>query len=178
LISKFTQSVFPPITTSIFSVNEDPSVFWTLPLVFHAIHFVIFNVADLLGRLITSYSPLLLSSPGVLLLLSLARFFFIPLFLLCNIGIQGRITPPAINSDAIYFLLVLLLGLTNGYTSCSAMVCASSLKLNPLLEGKCIYVDTAATVANFSLALGLVSGSIVSFAVKSVVCGGCNPFKG
>jgi len=172
------KSVFPPITTSVLSVNKDPSVFWSLPLVFQATHFVIFNVADLAGRLIISYPPLLVSSPKALVMLSLSRLTFIPLFLLCNITNQGRTTPPVINSDEFFFLLVLLLGLTNGYTSCSVMVSASSLKLNPLLQNKSIYIDTAATVASFSLATGLVVGSISSFAVKALVCGGCNPFTG
>jgi len=172
-----TLAVFPPITTSILSVNEDPSGIWSLPAVFQATHFVVYNVADLIGRLIPSHPPLLLRSPRALVTLSLSRFAFIPLFLLCNVSTRARSAPPVFNSDAVFFLLVLLLGLTNGYTSCSAVVYASSLKLNPLLQGRTTYVDTAATVASFSLALGLLLGSLSSFAVKAVVCA-CNPFSG
>ena len=98
---------------------------------------------------------------------------FIPLFLLCNTGVNRK---PVFNSDLIFFGLVLLLGLTNGYGGSSNMICAPSLELNPLLGGDIGKVDVAATVASFSLVLGLVLGSFGSFGVRMILCGGCNPF--
>ena len=170
-----TLAVFPPITTIITSVSRDPHSILAQPLFFSSVHFLLFNVGDLLGRFVPSYPRLFITSPRNLLTFSIARVLFIPLFLLCHI------TPgvtPLFNSDIAFFLLVLLLGLSNGYGGCATMVCASSLELNPKLEGKRVDVDTAATVASFSLVLGLVIGSVASFGVRAATCGGCNPFVG
>jgi len=74
------------------------------------------KVGDYLGRTYLIRIPgfLFTSHPRVLLL-SLARSAFIPIFLLCNIVPRSSGSPiPAINSDTVYLLILLVFGLTNG----------------------------------------------------------------
>ncbi|TBU49066.1 nucleoside transporter-domain-containing protein [Dichomitus squalens] len=167
-----TLAVFPPITISVTSTN--PSVH---PLVFSAIHFLMFNVGDFTGRTLCSLPSLHVWSARRLLTLSLLRTLFIPLFLMCNIqwSSSQSSSGPIIGSDALFMLLMVAFGLTNGYVSSMCMMAAPSLAHNPRLQGRAEDVDVAATVASFCLVGGLAVGSILSFAVRAAVCD-CNPF--
>ncbi|TEB04029.1 nucleoside transporter [Coprinellus micaceus] len=167
-----TLSVFPPITLSIQPTN--PTFH---PLLFSAVHFLVFNIGDFLGRWVCSFPFMLIWSGKRLLSISIARVLFIPLFLLCNIQRPSSDTPttPFINSDITFFLILLVFGWSNGYTSSLCMMAAPSVEHNPMLKGRVADVDVAATVASFCLVGGLVLGSIASFAVRSAICD-CNPF--
>ncbi|KIM45965.1 hypothetical protein M413DRAFT_298833 [Hebeloma cylindrosporum] len=167
-----TLAVFPPITTSIQPTNPA-----THPLLFSAIHFLVFNVGDFLGRYICSFPIFLIWSSKRLLTLSFARTLFIPLFLMCNVqGGSPTITySPIISSDFLFMVILFAFGWSNGYISSLCMMAAPSLEHNPRLKGRVEDVDVAATVASFCLVAGLAAGSIASFAVKGVICG-CNPF--
>ena len=165
--------MFPPITISIKPTNPN-----THPLLFAAIHFLVFNVGDFFGRYICSFPKLLVWSANRLLALSLARTLFIPLFLICNIqrGPATVVYDPIINSDLLFMIILGLFGLSNGYVSSLCLMSASSLEHNPRLKGKAEDVDVAATVASFCLVGGLALGSIFSFGVKGMICK-CNPFS-
>jgi len=167
-----TLAVFPPITTSIQPVS--PTIH---PLLFSAVHFLVFNIGDFSGRYICSFESLLIWSSKRLLTLSLARTLFIPLFLMCNIQRGPTIvdSSPIISSDLLFMTMLFLFGLSNGYVSSMCMMSAPSLEHNPRLRGRPEDVDVAATVASFCLVGGLSIGSITSFAVKAVFCR-CNPF--
>lgn len=168
------QAIFPPITISIRPVNSSIH-----PLLFSAVHFLVFNVGDFTGRTLCSLPRLHIWSSRRLLILSLLRTFFIPLFLACNInGAASSPSAPAplLNSDIIFMLLLLLFGMSNGYISSMCMMAAPSVTHNPRLKGRVEDVDVAATVANFCLVGGLALGSIASFAVRAAVCN-CNPFR-
>ncbi|KXN87949.1 Equilibrative nucleoside transporter 1 [Leucoagaricus sp. SymC.cos] len=168
-----TLAVFPPITTSIMPVNPE-----THPLLFTSIHFLVFNIGDLLGRYVCSFPIFHVWSRKRLLGLSLSRTLFIPLFLMCNVQRPSSFTTttPIINSDFVFMFILLLFGLSNGYVSSSCMMSAPSLEHNPRLKGNVEDVDVAATVASFFLVGGLVMGSVASFAVKGTICQ-CNPFR-
>lgn len=168
-----TLAVFPPITTSIKPTNPN-----THPLLFTAIHFLVFNIGDYLGRYVCSFPKLLVWSANRLLALSLVRTLFIPVFLMCNVQ-RGPMTVeyvPIISSDFLFMVILCLFGLSNGYVSSLCLMSASSLEHNPKLKGKTEDVDVAATVSSFCLVGGLALGSIFSFAVEGLICG-CNPFS-
>ncbi|KDQ64899.1 hypothetical protein JAAARDRAFT_52826 [Jaapia argillacea MUCL 33604] len=170
-----TLAVFPPITVAVQPTNPA-----THPLLFTSIHFLLFNVGDFAGRYLCSFPSLLIWSSKRILTLSLARTAFIPLFLMCNFQRPGS-TPaatPIINSDILFFIILLLFGLSNGYVCSMSMISAPSLEHNPQLNGRREDVDVAATLGSFCLVGGLMLGSIASFAVRSAMCGGCNPFTG
>lgn len=166
------QAVYPPITAS---VQPTSSIH---PLLFSAIHFLVFNLGDFYGRYVCSVPSLLIWSAKRLLTLSLARTVFIPLFLMCNVQRPSSDLPssPIINSDFVFMLILFALGLSNGYVSSLCMMSAPSLEHNPRLKGRRDDVDVAATVVSFCLVAGLALGSVGSFAVRAAICD-CNPFK-
>ncbi|KAF8665567.1 hypothetical protein AX16_000026 [Volvariella volvacea WC 439] len=192
-----TLAVFPPITISILPTNPA-----THPLLFSAVHFLVFNIGDFLGRYLCSFASLLIWSSKRLLGLSLARTLFIPLFLMCNVQrptpIPAPIAPvanlliraastlpgPIISSDFLYMLILFLFGVSNGYLSSMFMMSVPSIAHNPFLAERQATagakkaredVDVSATVASFCLVGGLVIGSAASFVVRAAVCA-CNPF--
>ncbi|KZO89775.1 hypothetical protein CALVIDRAFT_543304 [Calocera viscosa TUFC12733] len=170
-----TLAVFPPITTSIQSVHDPASSILFNPLVFNALHFFMFNMGDWIGRHLCTYPLFLTWKARNLLAYSLARTIFIPLFLMCNVEGFGRGNSPIINSDFLYMLILLFFGITNGNVSSNIMMAAPSIEHNKSLLRE--EIDTAATVASFCLMGGLLTGSILSFAVRGWVCG-CDPFSG
>ncbi|KIJ32362.1 hypothetical protein M422DRAFT_184605 [Sphaerobolus stellatus SS14] len=172
-----TLAVFPAITSSITSVHVPPTSLFTRPLLFIALHFLIFNVGDLIGRYLPLIPRLQVWSSRPLLYLSLARTLFIPAFLACNVG--GSSNSPAdsivIKSDMMFFLILLIFSVTNGYLGSIIMMTAPSPQHNKRLEHRPEDVDIAATIAQFCLVGGLVIGSFVSFGVSALICS-CNPF--
>ncbi|KAF8211499.1 nucleoside transporter-domain-containing protein [Mycena galopus ATCC 62051] len=171
LVFVVTLSVYPAITISIKTSNPN-----THPLLFSALHFLVFNVGDLSGRYVCSFPSLLVWQAKRLLTFSLARILFIPLFLMCNLQRPSatEITP-IVNSDVLFMFILFFFGMSNGYVSSLCLMAAPSLEHNPGLQGRRKDVDVAATVASFCLVGGLAMGSICSFAVRAAVCE-CNPF--
>jgi len=175
-----TLSVYPPITSSIRSVHYPPTTLFSHPLMFTSIHFLLFNVGDLLGRYLPMVRRLQFGTSRSLLYMSLGRTLFIPLFLLCNV--QNPSAPPAassagiiINSDILFFIILLFFGISNGYLNSLVMMAVPSMLHNPRLKNRPEDVDTSATIAQFFAVFGLVIGSVTSFGVKGVMCA-CNPF--
>lgn len=96
---------------------------------------------------------------------------------------------PLVNSDFVFLVLLALFGASNGWLTSLIMMAAPSLEHNKRMRKE--WVDTAAVGASFryaifgclftslltgfSLAAGLVFGSIANFAIRGMVCG-CNPF--
>ncbi|WVW83384.1 hypothetical protein I302_105403 [Kwoniella bestiolae CBS 10118] len=160
-----TLSIFPPITTTILSTQQ-PTPRLLQPDVFIPLHFLLFNIGDYCGRTyLPSVKALFTTSPPRILILSLLRTLFIPIIFLCNT--TPRISTPIINSDLLYFLVILTLGLTNGYIGSLCMIVASSPELNKRIEED--ERDVAGTLASFCLVAGLAVGSAASFVVSSWV---------
>ncbi|PVG01232.1 hypothetical protein CPB86DRAFT_727955 [Serendipita vermifera] len=168
-----TLAVFPAITSAILSIHPPLSSRLSHPLVFNAIHFLLFNLGDWTGRWICNFEALQVWSGSYLLLLSIMRTGFIPLFLICNIQDTISNTPLLINTDLGFFTIIALFGITNGYLGSLCMMFAPSLEHNTTLERD--DVDVAAVVASFCLAGGLTGGSIANFGIRSLMCH-CNPF--
>lgn len=165
-----TLAVFPVITITIQPTNPN-----THPLLFTAIHFLMFNLGDFFGRYICSFPRVITWSTRRILAFSVVRTLFIPIFLLCN-TVQGPSRGfPVISSDVVYMLLVAVLGLSNGYVSTLCLLGASSLEHNPRLRRRREDVPIASTVAGFCLIVGLAMGSFGSFGVRAIICQ-CNPF--
>ena len=168
--------MFPAITSIIQSVREDPGLL-SNPLIFSAIHFLVFNVGDWVGRYLCSFARLQVWAASQLVTLSLLRVLFIPLFLACNVvpptslpsssPLLASMTKPTIASDAAYLLLLLLFGISNGHLGLSCMMAAPSLEHNRRLRRE--EVDSAAVVASFCLTAGLLLGGAGSFLVGASV---------
>ncbi|PVG03086.1 hypothetical protein CPB86DRAFT_750237 [Serendipita vermifera] len=187
-----TLAIFPAITSSVRSVNG------INPQLFSALHFLIFNCGDWLGRYVCSYPRWQIWSRKRLLALSISRTVFIVLFLSCNVDLSTKSgsdsiasrslviikeftrgmtrseqETPFINSDLIFFALLALLAFSNGWLTSLIMMSAPSLEHNKRMKKE--WVDVAAVGSSFSLASGLVLGSISNFALLGIMCK-CNPF--
>jgi equilibrative nucleoside transporter 1/2/3 len=165
-----TLSVFPSITASIKSVVEDEGKSkFRQDYLFIPLHFLIFNLGDWFGRCLPSLQFFVVVDSAKLARMSIARFMFLPIFLMCNVDVNSsgnRILPLVINNDLIYFLILWLFAVSSGYVSTLTMMAA------PQVEG--VVKDLAGTIMTFCLVFGLTIGSIFSFIMSAISCG-CNP---
>ena len=167
--------MFPAITSTIRSVQGTGLL--SNPFIFSAIHFLVFNVGDWVGRYLCRFPKLQVWAASQLVTLSLLRMLFIPLFLACNVVPPTSLpsyspfllstTKPIIASDASYLLILLLFGISNGHLGSSCMMAAPSLEHNRRLRRD--EVDSAAVVAGFCLNAGLLLGGAGSFLVGGLV---------
>lgn len=105
------------------------------------------------------------SKPKILLVLSILRAGWIPLYLLCNIQrSEGPATLAAkVRSDLFYLLLVQLpFGLTNGYVGSCCMMGANVL----VADGE---KEAAGGFMGLMLVSGLTVGSLASFFIGNRV---------
>ena len=141
------------------------------PLLFTAIHFLVFYIGDLLGRYSCSFPRLLVWSGKKILAISLLRTLFIPLLLVCNVDRPATATlvPPIIHSDIVFMIIMLTMGYTYGYVVTMSVLFVSSLEHNPRLEGRREDVDVAATLGGSFEIVGLAVGALSSFGVQAMV---------
>lgn len=128
-------------------------------------------VSDYVGRTYLAARPsLFITNHTKLLFAAIARIIFIPLFLLCNTVVDSNTHTrpvPFFNSDLVYWMILTVFGLSNGYVASMAMVLASSPLLNPLLAED--EKELSGTLAGFCLTAGLAVGSLASFVVGSLM---------
>ncbi|KAK9237221.1 nucleoside transporter-domain-containing protein [Lipomyces kononenkoae] len=154
--------MFPVFASNIVSVNYDdgasaPSS-WLRPNVYIPFAFLIWNMGDLIGRVICGYPQYVIRSPSVLAVASIARTIFIPLFFLCNISGSGAV----ISSDGFYMFLQLWFGITNGYISSCGMMGSESFVEEDEKEA-------AGGFMGLALNLGLAAGSLCSFILVGII---------
>ncbi|KZF21727.1 hypothetical protein L228DRAFT_248457 [Xylona heveae TC161] len=147
--------VFPVFTQAILSVRDpEHSSRIFQPASFIPLGFLVWNIGDLIGRLLTLHPRLkILHYPRMLFVFSIARVIFIPLYLLCNMYGKGAV----ISSDFFYLVVVqLFFGLSNGYLGSSCMMSA----------GEWVEVEEREAAGGFMglfLVAGLTVGSLLSF---------------
>jgi equilibrative nucleoside transporter 1/2/3 len=149
---------FPVFTQKVVSVRPpDQAPRLLQPATFIPLGFLVWNAADLLGRLLTLLPFSYHHRPVALFIFSLLRIGFIPLYLLCNIGGNGAV----VKSDLFYMVVQVGFGTTNGWLGSIAMMEAPE------------YVDDGEKEATGSfmalnLVAGLMVGSLLSFSVAGV----------
>lgn len=145
---------FPVFTQKIFSVYSSSASPLLQPACFIPLAFLIWNIGDLVGRLLTliPQTPIL-RHPQTLLLQSFLRAGWIPLYLLCNIDNKGAV----VNSDLFYLTIVqFLFGISNGYLASMCMIEA----------GNWVEIEEREASGGFMglmLCAGLTVGSLLSF---------------
>lgn len=134
--------------------------------IFVAFHFLLFNVGDWVGRIMPLSSWFQIFQTKYLVLLSASRTIFIPLFLLCNVIVSDvRKLPVWITSDFVYFLLIWLFAVSNGWICSLAMMSAPQLKSIKTNSEKAM----VGSVMSFSLIVGLAIGGSLSFIARWMV---------
>lgn len=145
----------PVYTVMIESVHDDADRSRLFePSVFIPFAFLIWNSADLVGRMIVLVPHLSLAHrPLILFVCAVSRLVFIPLYLLCNIHGRGAV----VQSDFFYlFIVQLLFGITNGYLGSNCMMGTNYWVLPEERE-------PAGGFMSMMLVGGLTAGSLLSF---------------
>ena len=151
---------FPVFTQKILSVvPEDRAPRLFQPSTFIPFGFLVWNVGDLFGRLLTMIPvPAISSRPWLMFSLAILRGAHIPLYLLCNIEGKGA----KIHSDAFYLIVVqLFFGLTNGWIGSLTMSNANNFVAEDEREATGGFMS-------MNLVAGLTAGSLLSFAASGV----------
>lgn len=92
-----------------------------------------------------------------ILMFSIARLAFIPLFLFCNASPMNRhITKVYFESDAVFMILIALLSISNGYIGNIVMMFGPKMLDHPEDQGR------AASILVFFLVFGLTVGALLS----------------
>lgn len=145
--------VFPVFTAITQSVSGIDSA------VFIPLGFLLWNIGDLGGRLLTAVPKLSLTHwPFALFCMAMARLVFIPLYFLCNIKGRGAY----VNSDFFYLVIVqFLFGLSNGYLGSSCMMGAGEWVAPEERE-------VAGGFMGMMLVGGLAVGSLLSFLLGDI----------
>lgn len=164
-----TLMLFPSITSLIKSVHRsndlDRSRFFDDDI-FVAFHFLLFNVGDWVGRIMPVSNYFQIFQVKYLIALSSLRTVFIPLFLVCNVIVSDiRSLPVLINSDILYFLLIWIFAVTNGWICSLAMMSAPQVKSIKTNAEKAM----VGSVMSFSLIAGLAIGGSLSFIARWMV---------
>ena len=151
-------SVSPVFITRILSVvPESHAPILLRPEAFIPLAIVLWNIGDLLGSMLASFSEGLTRRPHLLLFLSLSRLGFIPLYLICNIDGRGSIA-----GDWFYLIVVqFMFGLTHGWLSGVSMMGVPNWVE---VEER----ESAGAFMGMSLVTGLVAGSFLGVLVSQV----------
>ncbi|CAO3668133.1 unnamed protein product [Rhizopus stolonifer] len=162
-----TLMLFPSLTALIKSVRRpNHSGRFFDDDIFIAFHFLLFNVGDWVGRVMPLSNRLQVFKVKSLISLSLLRTVFIPLFLVCNVIVSSeRYLPALIQSDLVYFLIVWLFAVSNGWVGSLAMMAAPQLESIKSGAEK----SMVGSVMSFSLVLGLAIGGLLSFGVREMI---------
>ena len=120
--------------------------------------FVVFNVGDLSGRIISEWVPVthIRNLTGKLIAAALSRLVFLPpLFLLCFTQDKRSW---AISSDTYSLAVQLFFAVTNGLlVSCSFMHAPNLVAQKPGMQ------ERASELMTFAVFFGLLTGSLLSF---------------
>lgn len=188
-----TLGIYPALTAQVRTVNPHASTWLEDASVFVALHIVLLNVGDLIGRRLPTLSPYFLIRRGwIAMLATTARFAFLPLFLACNIVKENGARRAWALPDAAFFGLVLLLGITTGCTATSVFLsgpktvdgsmahsmppsetpAGADVEYDPLLDDYDPHENRDAAIASmllaFWLVMGLMAGSCFSFVVLAL----------
>lgn len=140
--------IFPVFAASVESTNN------LSKKIFVPLAFLVWNIGDLVGRIMCASEYCLIKAEKVLIAYSLSRLIFLPLFLMCNIEDRGSKI-----GDLGYMAIQLLFGITNGQLFSSSYMRVAEL-LSTGAEKKAAAAFTALLIN-----LSLLVGSIASFLV-------------
>ncbi|XP_007546321.1 equilibrative nucleoside transporter 3 [Poecilia formosa] len=148
-------SVFPSVSSGIQSVNTDGGSPWATTYFVPLTSFLLYNVADFSGRLVTAW----VQTPGptsrVLPVLVLCRSVLVPLLMFCNYQPRDHLHTVLFPHDVYPVVFNCLLGLSNGYLGTLPMIYGPKVVPRELAEA-------TGVVMSFFLTLGLAVGSAFS----------------
>jgi len=148
-----TIGIFPALIVLVESTEHCKSNERFFNDLFTPFFFLLFNLFDLIGRLIAGATGPVFTNRNVWMA-SLSRLVFFPLFLLCNVS--NSKLPVVFANDAWPIIFMILFAITNGYVASTCMM------LGPTAV-KPKDAAVSGTIMVLSLTLGLFTGACVSF---------------
>ncbi|XP_037935248.1 equilibrative nucleoside transporter 1-like [Teleopsis dalmanni] len=159
LVFFVTLTIFPAVHSDIQATNPN----FIIPPEYFALFtcYLVFNVFAMLGSLTSVWVKW--PSPQTLVIATVLRLFYIPLFLLCNYNPKGEVRqlPVVIGNEWVYIFMGVTMSYTHGYFSALAMMYA------PLSVTE--HQDKAGMFACAMLMTGIFVGIIASFLWPHVV---------
>lgn len=128
--------------------------------------FLLFNVGDLIGRSIANGLKLpdrTKRGKMIVLVLSLLRAVFIPLFIFCNAAPEQRSLPVIFSSDADFIVFIAIFALSNGYLGNICMLHGPKTEADSELQ------EETAMVLVACLVLGTGCGSFLSYPIIQIL---------
>ncbi|RDD43130.1 Equilibrative nucleoside transporter 3 [Trichoplax sp. H2] len=154
--------VFPSVVTRGISIYRKSNTLLTGPLFIPVTCFLMDATADIVGRILSRWILFPRQNQGILLLLiSLCRVIFIPLFLYCNIHPRKHL-PVKIYSDIAYMVLIMLCGFSHGYIT----------TLCTMYAGKRVppqFSESAGAIIYYFVTVGIAAGTAASFVAVSIL---------
>lgn len=155
-INWMTMSVFPPLTVLVNPVHPNRDI-WSGRFFIPITNFLLFSLADFIGRIITQYVPVPVERPILLASMSMARWILVPLLMLCNAHPRQHL-PVLFNSDSVFIFLVLVSGLSNGYLYINTMI-NGPLYASPEIRPKVGFVSVL--IMGVGVALGSLTSNFI-----------------
>jgi hypothetical protein len=126
--------------------NNYPHSVWTNQLYSQVMTFLLFNLGDMCGRIISSKVHLpSLNCPRILFIISLVRCIFLVLFGFCHISSTNNF-PYLFQHDSIYAILILAFAVSHGYCQTLSMMYAPS----------CVHMQLRSTVGALMLLVSIL----------------------
>ena len=169
-----TFAVFPGFLVFTESVADPTNPDWaTYRGLFVTLGFLAFDLSDSIGKFMPGIPIFFIQSHTISLLANLGRLIFIPLFMWFNFiqVLNGQPFYPNatrwIRSDTLFFIIMFVFGLTNGYFSSLLLMKASSSlpeqKTSPSLREK------MGKIMGLFLGFGLISGPCIAFILQATL---------
>jgi hypothetical protein len=162
-----TLALFPVISSNLSSIKECQSHNRLRNDLFTPVTFLVFNAGDLLGRLFVTDVPIdkIPNLSRKLVWTSIARFLFVPLFLLCY-SRTSIYSSMAIPSDVFSLVVQFLFAVTNG------MLTSVCFRQAPgLIPATTEMQQISSAILNFTMCFGLLCGSFLSFPLHWIFTG-------
>lgn len=170
LVFTVTLAIFPGLAVEV--VSATPKSTWGSTYFVPVYVFVLFNLGDTLGRyLVAHFKWPSFAHYRWLRFPVYLRAVFIVLFIFCNLNVSkthDTISPVAFVSDAWPIIFMLAMAVSNGYFGTLCMTYGPKL----VREGE---MEAAGSIMVLFLTVGLLLGSLTSFAINGILCE-CNPF--
>ncbi|GMM38491.1 nucleoside transmembrane transporter [Saccharomycopsis crataegensis] len=165
--------IFPVFASNIESVNkpagEDISngIHFSNSNIFIPLAFMVWNIGDLVGRVVCGYEFFQIHNEKAMLIYSIARSLFIPFLFMCNLNDSASSSnnhgSPLLNSDVVYLFIQFMYGATNGHL-CSNCFMNVGPKFTKDQEKK-----AAGGFTTVFLSIGLAVGSVCSYIFVALI---------
>ena len=161
-----TLTIFPSVAVLVQSETYNSNSKWAVDYFTPVCVFLLFNVGDLAGRSLASWIKL----PGrstfgktLVLISSISRIGFIPLFVNCNIVTENRSVRSLFGSDADFIAFMALFALSNGYIGNLCMLNGPKSSCDKEMQ------EAIALLLIAGLVLGTGVGSFLSYPLVTVL---------